>query len=119
MRAVISIDGRGDKRCSAMGYYITTVRGKLIKDDPEAAKELHNGIVGRLRTKLEPMGGTSHMVFANTADPTEFLAVDRWESLEGMQAGLGDPATQQEMSSMFDGAPQITVWAVRDGWTAY
>lgn len=101
-----------------MGYFITTVRGKLRESDPTAAKELHNGIVARLRPKLEPMGGSSHMVFANAQDPTEFLAVDRWDSMEGLNA-LQDPAIQAEIGSMFDGPPQVTVWSVRDEWTAY
>jgi quinol monooxygenase YgiN len=102
-----------------MARYITTVRAKLLDADLGAAMERHNGIVERLRVKLEPMGGSGHAVYANTTDPREFLAIDQWESLKAMQAGLGDPATQQEMGSMFEGAPQITVWVVRDDWTAY
>lgn len=101
-----------------MGSFITTVRGKLRLADPAAAKELHNGIVARLRPELEPKGGSSHMVFANAQDPQEFLAIDRWDSEEGL-AGLQDPAIQAEIGSMFDGPPQVTVWAPREEWTAY
>jgi hypothetical protein len=101
-----------------MADYITTVRGRLADADQAAAQERHNGIVGRLRGKLEPMGGTGHSIFANQADPGEFLAIDRWESLDGM-VGLQDPAVQQEMGSLFAAPPEITVWKVRDGWTAY
>jgi hypothetical protein len=99
--------------------YITTVRARLRDADPATALERHNGIVARLRPRLEPMGGTAHMVFAKADDPREFLAVDRWETLEALQAAMGDPATQQEIGSLFDGPPELTVWAVRDGWTAY
>jgi hypothetical protein len=98
--------------------YITTVRARLRDADPEAAMERHNGIVARLRPNLEPKGGTSHMVFANSEDPQEFLAVDRWDSQEGL-AALQDPAVQGEIASLFDGPPQVTVWKVREGWTAY
>jgi hypothetical protein len=101
-----------------MGYFITTVRAKLRDADPAAAMERHNGIVGRLRPQLEPKGGTSHMVFANAQDPTQILAVDRWDSPEGL-AALQDPAIQDELGSMFDGPPEVTVWEARDGWTAY
>lgn len=100
-----------------MGY-ITTVRARLREADPAAAMEQHNAIVGRLRPRGEPLGGVGHMVFANAQDPREFLAIDRWESAEGM-AALQDPAVQAEIASLFDGPPQVTVWAVRDDWTAY
>ena len=99
--------------------YITTVRARLLDADPGAAMERHNGIVGRLRSRLEPMGGTSHMVFANPEDQREFLAIDRWETLEALQQAMGDPATQQEIGSLFEGMPEISVWSARDGWTAY
>ena len=99
--------------------YITTVRARLLDADPAAAMARHNGIVARLRPRLEPMGGTAHMVFARSDDPQEFLAVDRWETLEALQGAMGDPATQQDMGSLFDGPPDVTVWAVRDGWSAY
>jgi hypothetical protein len=101
-----------------MGY-ITTVRGKLLKTDPTEAMDLHNSIVGRLRPRGEPLGGTGHMVFANAQDPGEFLAVDRWDTIEGLQALMGDPSVQAEIGSMFDGAPQVTIWVSRDGWTTY
>lgn len=101
-----------------MGYFITTVRAKLRDADPATAKERHNAIVARLRPQLEPKGGSSHMVFANAEDPQEFLAVDRWDSMEGLSA-LRDPAVQAEIGSLFDGPPQVTVWSVRDEWTAY
>lgn len=101
-----------------MAVFATTVRARLRDEDPEAALRRHNEIVARLRQKLEPMGGTGHMVFANAEDPREFLAVDRWESMEGL-AALQDPAVQAEIGSLFDGPPQVTVWQVREGWTAY
>ncbi len=99
--------------------YITTVRARLRDADPAAAMERHNEIVGRLRPQLEPKGGSGHMVFANAQDPREFLAIDRWDSIEALQESMGDPAVQQEIGSLFDGQPEVTVYAVRDGWTAY
>jgi quinol monooxygenase YgiN len=99
--------------------YITTVRARLRDADPAAAQERHNGIVARLRPTLEPAGGIGHMVFANAQDPGEFLAVDRWETIEALQRFMGDPSVQQEIGSLFDGPPDVSVWAVRDGWTAY
>ena len=99
--------------------WITTVRARLRDEDQQQAKERHNGIVDRLRPKGEPLGGSGHMVFANAQDPREFLAVDRWDSAEGMQQFMGDPAVQGEIGSLFDGPPQVTVWQEREGWRGY
>lgn len=99
--------------------WITTVRGRLREDDPTRARDQHNEIVDGLRERTAPLGGTGHMVFASAEDPREFLAVDRWESLEGLQQFMGDPATGQAIGGMFDGPPQVTVWAEREGWTAF
>jgi quinol monooxygenase YgiN len=99
--------------------YITTVRGKLLKPDPEEAMQLHNDIVARTRVGGEPLGGIAHMVFANAQDPQEFLAVDGWTSIEGLQQLMGDPSVQAEIGSMFAEPPQVTIWKVRDGWTRF
>ena len=99
--------------------YITTVRARLGDADPEAAMRHHNEIVGRLRPRGEPLGGVGHMVFANAQEPLEFLAVDKWDTMEGLQAFMGDPSVQQEIGRLFEGPPEVTVWAVREGWTTY
>ena len=101
-----------------MGY-ITTVRGRLLKEDPAGAMEQHNGIVARVRPRGEPLGAAGHMVFGNAQDPREFLAIDRWNSIEGLQTFMSDPSVQAELGSMFDGQPQVTVWAEREGWTSF
>ena len=98
---------------------ITKVQGRLRSADPEVAKAEHNAIVAKLVARTQAGGGTGHMVFANAADPLDFLAIDRWESVEGMQGALGDPAVQAEMGSMFDGQPDVTVWVPRECWTAF
>ncbi len=101
-----------------MGY-ITTVRARLRDAEPAAAMEQHNSIVDRLRPRGTPLGGVGHMVFANAQDPREFLAIDRWENVEGLQQFMGDPSVQQEIGSLFEGPPDVTVWAEREGWRSY
>jgi hypothetical protein len=32
---------------------------------------------------------------------------------------MGDPSVQQEIGSLFEGPPDVTVWAEREGWRAY
>jgi hypothetical protein len=99
--------------------YITTVRARLRNPDPAGAMAEHNGIVGRLRPQGEPLGAAGHMVFANAQDPREFLAIDRWDTLEGLQQFMGDPSVQADIGSMFDGPPDVTVWAEREGWSSF
>ena len=99
--------------------FFTTVRGRLNRTDPNAAMELHNAIVADLRQVNEPLGGVGHRVFTNVQDPMEFLALDTWESIEGLQQAFGNPETQARIGSMFDGAPQVTIWTPREGWTKF
>ena len=99
--------------------FFTTVRGKLNHDDPRAALELHNAIVAELRQRNEPLGGVGHRTFVNVQDPMEFLALDTWETMEGLQQAFGNPDTQQRMGSMFDGPPEVSIWSPRDGWTKF
>lgn len=42
-----------------------------------------------------------------------------WDSPEGLQKLMSDPSFQTELGSMFDGAPDVTVWATRDGWRTF
>jgi quinol monooxygenase YgiN len=101
-----------------MPFY-TTVRGRLRDADPQAAMEAHNTVVGRLRPHNEPLGGVGHRVFANVQDPQEFLAMDTWESMEGLQQAMGDPDVQSAIGSLFDGQPEVTIWSPREGWTTF
>jgi hypothetical protein len=101
-----------------MPFY-TTVRGRLNNTDPQKAMDLHNGIVARVTPVNEPLGATGHRVFVNVQDPMEFLAMDTWESVEGLQQAFANPQTRAEIGSMFDGEPQVTIWAPREGWTTF
>lgn len=99
--------------------YITTVRGRLRSSDPDEAMRLHNEIVDRLRPRGEPLGGVGHHTFVDPSDPQSFLAVDDWSTVEGLQQFMADPSVQAEIGRLFDGPPDVTVWAAREGWRAY
>ena len=99
--------------------YITTVRARLRNPDQAGAMEEHNGIVGRLWPQGQPLGAIGHKVYANLQDPGEFLAIDRWSSIEGLQTFISDPAVQADLGSMFEGQPDLIIWAEREGWTNY
>ena len=101
-----------------MPFY-TTVRARLKDADPNAAMEAHNAVVARVTPRNTPLGGVGHRVFANVQDPQEFLAMDTWDTMEGLQQAFGDPDTLREMGSLFDGQPEVTIWSPREGWTTF
>jgi quinol monooxygenase YgiN len=99
--------------------YITIVRGRLRDADQGAARDAHNAIVDALRPRSEPMGAAGHQAYVEPQDPGSFVAIDRWSNIEGLQQFLGDPSVQQQLGSMFDGQPEVTVLAEREGWRAF
>jgi quinol monooxygenase YgiN len=99
--------------------FITIVRGRLKDADQAAARDAHNTIVDALRPRSEPLGAVGHQAYADPQDPGAFVAVDRWSSIEGLQQFLGDPSVQQQLGSMFDGQPEVSVLAEREGWRAF
>ena len=99
--------------------YITIVRGRLKDMDQDAARDAHNAIVDELRPRSEPMGAVGHQAYVELQDPGSFVAVDRWSNMEGLQQFLGDPSVQASLGSMFDGPPEVTVLAEREGWRAF
>lgn len=101
-----------------MPFY-TTVRARLKHADVQDAMDAHNGVVSRIVDTTKANGGSGHRVFANPEDPRDFLAMDTWESLEGMQKSYGDPTIQAEIGSLFESPPEVKVWAPREGWTTF
>jgi quinol monooxygenase YgiN len=99
--------------------YITIVRGRLKDTDQDAARDAHNAIVDALRPQSEPLGAVGHQAYVDPQDPMSFVAVDRWSNMDGLQQFLGNPNTQQQLGSMFDGAPEVSVLAEREGWRAF
>ena len=99
--------------------YITIVRGRLKDADQDAARDTHNAIVDALRPRSEPKGAVGHQAYVEPQDPGSFVAIDRWSNMDGLQQFLGDPSVQEQLGSMFDGRPDVTVLAEREGWRAF
>jgi len=98
--------------------YIVTVRG-VLKDTAEgAAQKTHDAIVERLTPRGRSLGSSGHRAFLNTQDKREFLAIDTWESAEGMQQFMSDQSVGADIASLFEGQPQVTVWS-ESGWSGY
>lgn len=91
--------------------FITVVRGRLKEADEAAARAAHDAIVAKLMPISQPLGATGHRVYLNAQDRRQFLAIDGWDSLEGLQKFMGDPNTAATIGQMFDGQPEVTVYA--------
>lgn len=98
--------------------YVSIVRAKLKGADPSAAQKAHDATVEQLSAMTRPMGATGHRAYLNPQNQMEFLAIDRWNNLEGLQKFMGDPKVAQAFGNLFEGQPDITVWSESD-WASF
>jgi quinol monooxygenase YgiN len=97
--------------------YIVVVRGKLLGTPAEAGKA-HDEIVAKVSPMGKSMGNTSHHAYLNVQDGNSFLAIDFWDNMEGIQKLYSDPNLAAEFAKMFDGQPEVTIWA-DSGWLQF
>ena len=97
--------------------YITVVRGRL-KGSPAEAKAGHDAAVEQLSAMTRPMGAVGHKPHLNPQDPKEFLAIDTWNNLEGLQKFMSDPQVAAAFGELFDGMPDVSIWAESD-WASF
>jgi hypothetical protein len=90
----------------------------MLKGDAGAAQRAHDDTVAKVMPLSKPMGATSHHAYLNPQNSKEFLAVDEWDNLEGIQKLYGDPNLAVEFGKLFEGMPQVTVWS-ESGWLAF
>lgn len=97
---------------------IVVVRGKLKAADAKAAQASHDAIVAKLRPISQPLGASGHRAYLNPQNPQEFLAVDQWDNPEGIQKFMSDPNTAADIGALFEGQPDVSVWA-ESGWGGF
>ena len=98
--------------------YISVVRGKLKGADQKAAQKMHDATVEQLSAQTRPLGATGHNAYLNPKDGMEFLAIDRWNNLENLQKFLADAKVAEAFGQLFEGQPNISVWAA-SGWASF
>jgi len=97
--------------------YIVTVRG-MLKGTPEQAKLVHNEIVAKTAALSKSMGNVAHHPHLNVQNGKEFFSIDRWDNLENIQKLYSDPNLAAEFGKLFEGMPDIAIWA-ESGWLEY
>jgi quinol monooxygenase YgiN len=88
---------------------LVTIRGRL-RDDPEAIRQIHDGVTTATKEIALQAGDISHRVYLNPQDGREFLGIDEWNSAEAVQAFSANPQIQEFFAQMFEGAPEVTIW---------
>ncbi len=97
--------------------YVVVVRGKL-KGSVTEAGAAHNDIVSKVSPLGKSMGNTSHQPYLNIENGDEFLSLDFWDNIEGIQKLYSDPNLASEFARMFDGQPEVTIWS-DSGWIQF
>lgn len=97
--------------------YITVVRARL-KGSTKEAQMAHDATVEQLSAMTRPMGAIGHKPHLNPQDPKEFLAIDTWNNLEGLQKFMSDPKVAEAFGNLFEGQPDISIWAESD-WASF
>ena len=97
--------------------YISVVRGKL-KGDPKEAQRMHDATVDQLSAMTRPLGAIGHRPHLNPQDSTQFLAIDTWNNLENLQNFIRDPKVAEAFGALFEGMPDISIWAESD-WASF
>jgi len=88
---------------------LVTIRGRL-RDDPEAIRQIHDGVTTATKEMALQTGDISHRVYLTPRDGRDFLGIDEWNSAEAVQAFSANRQIQEFFAQMFEGAPEVTIW---------
>jgi hypothetical protein len=95
--------------------YLLAIHGKLAPKTLEAARKVHNDTAGAPQNiaAARSLGDLSHMVYIpvdhSGPDSGEFLILDQWSSLEGINQFFADPHVQQGGAAIFSERDPV-VW---------
>jgi len=108
--------------------YLLTIRGTLAPDTLEAACKIHNMTAGDPGgvAAAKSLGDVSHMVYvpmphdghAKTKGAGEFLIMDLWYSMEGLNTFFADKQVQEGGAMIFSERDPV-VWAPAEGFVSF
>lgn len=108
--------------------YLLTIRGTLASATLEAARKVHNQTAGNPAgvAAAQALGDLSHLVFvpmehdghAKTKGAGEFLIMDQWISMEGLNTFFADKQVQEGGAAIFSDRDPV-VWAPAEGFTSF
>ncbi|HEX9840849.1 MAG TPA: hypothetical protein VGA72_15980 [Anaerolineales bacterium] len=108
--------------------YLLTIRGKLAPDTLEEARKIHNQTAGDPAgvAAAKSLGDVSHMVYvpmphdghAKAKGAGEFLIMDLWYSMEGLNTFFADKQVQEGGAMIFSERDPV-VWAPAADFTSF
>jgi len=110
----------------ATNPYLLAIRGTLAPATLEAARTLHNNTAGAPANveAARSLGDLSHMVYVPAdaghggAGAGEFLILDLWNSLEGLNLFFENPQVQEQAGLIFAERDPV-VWMPASGFAGY
>jgi quinol monooxygenase YgiN len=108
----------------ATRLYLLAIRGTLAPPTLEEARLLHNRTAGAPQNvaAARALGDLSHMVYVPVDQQGhgtgEFLILDIWQNMEGLNAFFANPQVQEQAGQIFSSRDPL-VWVPADGFTSY
>src|SRR6185503_7894759 len=113
---------------SDLTVYLLTIRGTLLPQTVEEARKVHNMTAGNPDgvAAAKSLGDVSHMVYvpvqhnghAKAKGAGEFLIMDLWTSIDGLNTFFADKQVQEGGAMIFIERDPV-VWAAAPGFTSY
>jgi hypothetical protein len=111
-----------------LSLYLLTIRGTLAAATLDAARTTHNQTAGDPAgvAAAQSLGDVSHMVYipmrhdgqAAAKGAGEFLIMDLWTSIEGLNTFFSDKQVQEGGKMIFSARDPV-VWAPAEGFTRF
>ena len=107
-----------------LSLYLLSIRGTLASPTLEAARSLHNQTAGAPANvaAAQSLGDLSHMVYVPLGNSDqgsgEFLILDTWNSMEGLNQFFANPQVQHQAGQIFTQRDPV-VWGAADGFVSY
>ena len=112
----------------SLSLYLLTIRGTLAATSLDAARDVHNQTAGAPANiaAAQALGDVSHMVYVpmphdghiQAEGAGEFLIMDMWNSMEGLNTFFADPHVQQGGAMIFSQRDPV-VWATAEGFASF
>jgi quinol monooxygenase YgiN len=103
--------------------YLLSIRGTLAPTSLEAARAIHNQTAGHPQSiaAAQSLGDLSHMVYVPTEQQGdtsgEFMILDIWNSMEGLNAFFASPQVQEQAGLIFRSRAPF-VWTPASGFSS-
>lgn len=106
--------------------YLLSIPGKLKSQTLEQARAVHNATAGLPQNVVvaKSLGDLSHMVYVpiqqngNGHGAGEFLILDLWNNIEGLNQFFANKQVQEQAGQIFETRDPV-VWAPAEGFTSY